>query len=155
VPAEFVAESLAERLGAALAPGARVLLPRAAETRDVLVRLLEARGARVTEVPAYRTRPDGAGAAELRTALEARRVDAVTFTSSSTVRHFAALFAPDDLARLLAGVTVACIGPVTAGTAESLGLAPAVRAEEYTVAGLIRALERYYASQRPGPARGR
>ena len=150
VPAECVAESLAARLAPALAPAARVLLPRAAETRDFLVRELEAAGAQVLEVPAYRTRPSAEGAAELRVALDARRVDAVTFTSSSTVRHFTTLFAPEDMRRLLADVAVACIGPITAATAAALGLAPAVVADEYTVPGLTRALERYYSSEDPG-----
>ncbi len=48
----------------------------------------------------------------------------MTFTSSSTVRNFAALFRSGELPALLAGVAVACIGPITRATAEGLGLAP-------------------------------
>jgi uroporphyrinogen-III synthase len=85
--------------------------------------------------------------AELKKALEAREVDAVTFTSSSTVRHFVSLFAPGELERLMAGVTVACIGPITRATAAAAGLAPEVVAEEYTMAGLAVALEKHYQSK--------
>jgi len=90
---------------AAAAPGARVLLPRAAETRDVLVRELTAHGARVTEVGrlpharGHRARADCARRSR-------RPRGRVTFTSSSTVRSFCALFGSAELPRLLRGVTV-------------------------------------------------
>jgi len=150
VPGEYVAEGLAAHLRALIRPGDRVLLPRAAETRDVLVRELEAMGARVDEVVAYRTRPAAAEAGELRAVLRARAVDMVTFTSSSTVRHFAALFARGELAALMAGVAVACIGPVTAETASGLGLRPDVVADEYTIPALARAIVRHYESDARG-----
>lgn len=145
VPEEYVAEGLAESLRGLIRPGERVLLARAAETRDVLVRELESAGAQVDEVPVYRTRPAGEDAAELRRALAEGRVDVVTFTSSSTVRHFAGLFAPGDLGRLLAGITVACIGPVTRDTARALGLETRIVPKEYTIPALARAICQHYA----------
>lgn len=144
VPREYVAEDLAAHLSAELRPGDRVLLPRAAEARDVLVRALEAMGVSVHEVAAYCTRPAVADA--LRASLRAGGIDMVTFTSSSTVRHFAALFPPGEMIAAMAGVEVACIGPVTAQTAVSLGLAPRVVAAEYTIPGLARAIIRHYES---------
>src|SRR5262245_12640722 len=56
VPAEYRAEGLIERLRGHLTPGDRVLLPRAAQTRDVLVIGLRALGVDVVEDPAYATR---------------------------------------------------------------------------------------------------
>jgi uroporphyrinogen III methyltransferase/synthase len=147
-PAEYVAEALADGLRGRLAPGARVLLARAAEARDVLVRELEAMGARVDEVAAYRTRPAAEGAAALREALAAHRVDAVTFTSPSTVKHFAALFRPPELAQLMAGVVVAVIGPITRAAAAGAGLAPSVMPAEYTVPALARAIVDHFESGR-------
>jgi uroporphyrinogen III methyltransferase / synthase len=144
VPGEYVAESLVDSLRPLLAPGARVLLPRAAETRDVLVRELGALGARVTEVPAYRTRVAGEQAAALRDALGRGGVDVVTFTSSSTVRSFCALFGAAELPRLLSGVTVACIGPITRATAEGRGLATQIVPQDYTIPGLARAIVTYF-----------
>ena len=147
VPEEYVAEGLARALATLVRPGQRVLLARAAETRDLLVRELERLGARVEEVAAYRTRPAAENVAELKQALGAGVVDAVTFTSSSTVRHFVSIFAPGELERLMAGVTVACIGPVTRATAAAAGLEPEIVAEEYTIAGLAAALEKHYKSK--------
>jgi uroporphyrinogen III methyltransferase/synthase len=44
----------------------------------------------------------------------------------------------------LAKIAVSCIGPVTAKTAENAGLKVDVMAEEYTVDGLIAALEMHF-----------
>jgi len=148
VPEEYVAEGLVDRLRPLVAPGERVLLPRAAEARDVLVRELSAIGAVVDEVPAYRTRAATEEAANLRESLRHRRVDVVTFTSSSTVRSLADLFAPGELARLMAGVTVACIGPITRVTAAGLGLGTEVMPDEYTIPALARAIAAHFEEQR-------
>src|SRR5262249_38702138 len=87
VPDGYVAEDLAGHLLGRIGPGDRVLVPRAAEARDVLPRVLAGAGARVDVVAAYRTVP-APEAAELRSAVRERAVDTLTFTSSSTVRHF-------------------------------------------------------------------
>jgi uroporphyrinogen III methyltransferase/synthase len=143
VPAEYRAEALVDRLRGRLQRGDRVLLPRAAETRDVLVRELDRLGAVVEEVPAYVTRRVAAGGERVRAALASRGVDAVTFTSSSTVRNFAEMFTPDERRALLGGVTIACIGPITAATAAEYGLATDVMPEEYTIPALARALSEH------------
>ena len=140
VPGEYVAEALAGHLRPLIRPRDRVLLPRAAETRDVLVRELAAMGADVDEVAAYRTRAATEGAAELRDALQRHEVDVVTFTSSSTVRNFAALWSPGELGPLMAGVTVACIGPITRRSAAALGLTTEIMPHEYTIPALARAI---------------
>ncbi len=144
VPGEYVAEALVERLRPEITAGTHVLLPRAAETRDVLVRELASLGAQVTEVAAYRTRPATEETAGLREALASGGVDVVTFTSSSTVRSFCALFKPGELSRLLAGVTVACIGPITRATAEGRGLATDIVPEDYTIPALAQAIVTHF-----------
>ena len=143
-PAEYVAEGLVERLRPLVDAGGRVLLPRAAETRDVLVRELTALGADVTEVAAYRTRAASEQAGPLREALAAGGVDVVTFTSASTVRSFCALVGAAERPGRLSGVTVACIGPITRATAEGRGLAPRIVPAEYTIPGLARAIVAYF-----------
>ena len=148
VPDEYVAEALGARLRGRVEPGQRVLLPRAARTRDRLVRDLEAMGARVHEVAAYQTRPAEDSAAALRDALRAGRVDAVTFTSSSTVRHFVALFSAAELARLMAPVVVACIGPVTRATALEHGLHTLVMPADYTIPALAQAIAAHFGAAR-------
>ena len=144
VPDEYRAEGLLERLRAHIRPGDRVLLPRAAETRDLLVKELGRLGADVTEVAAYRTVAVREGAPLLRRALESGTVDVVTFTSSSTVRHLVAMFAPGEAATLLRHVVVACIGPITAQTAAELGLSTHIMPAEYTIPALARAIIEYY-----------
>jgi uroporphyrinogen III methyltransferase/synthase len=146
VPEEYRAEALVEGLRSVVGVGDRILLPRAAQTRDLLVNELRRLGAQVTEVAAYRTRPPAEGAAPVRAALAGRAVDAVTFTSSSTARNFARLFTDDERRTWFAGVTVASIGPITAATAAEYGLTTVVMPSEYTIPALARALAEHFAS---------
>jgi uroporphyrinogen III methyltransferase/synthase len=145
VPAEYRAEGLLQQLRGVVTPADRVLLPRAAQTRDVLVTGLRQLGAQVTEVPAYATRRAGAGTARLREALAAGSIDAVTFTSSSTARNFAELFTEDERRSWLGQVAVASIGPITAATAAEYGLTTDVMPGEYTIPALARALADHFA----------
>ncbi len=153
VPGEYRAEGLLERLRGVVTPADRVLLPRAAQTRDVLVTGLRRLGAQVTEVPAYATRRADAGVARLREALAAGGIDAVTFTSSSTARNFAELFTEDERRNWLGRVTVASIGPITAATAAEYGLATDVMPGEYTIPALARALADHFARGPRGAGR--
>ncbi len=142
-PGEYRAEAVADALIAAGVGGRRVLLARAAGARGVLPERLRAAGALVDDVATYRTvLPPEAAAAPALFAGE-RRPDLVTFTSSSTVSNFAALFPGHALPAVLAGVAVACIGPVTAATARGLGLRVAVEPAEYTVPALAAAIVEY------------
>lgn len=144
VPDEYRAEGLVERLRGLIHPGDEVLLPRAAETRDLLVTELQRLGARVTDVPAYRTLPVSEGALSLRSALKAGQVDVVTFTSSSTARNFAAMFSEAERRALSRNVVVASIGPITAATAGEFGLDSRIMPKEYTIPALVRAIIEYY-----------
>jgi hydroxymethylbilane synthase len=143
VPQRFIAEDLADALTAAMAPGARMLVARAAGARDVLPEQLRARGARVDILETYRAVPPADVRPRLAAALPG--VDMITFTSSSTVRHFVeAMPGPlDDRVR------IASIGPITAQTARDLGLRVDIIAQEYTTRGLVDAIVR---SRTPIPA---
>jgi uroporphyrinogen III methyltransferase/synthase len=145
VPHEYRAEGLLARLRGVITPADRVLLPRAAATRDVLVTGLRRLGAQVTEVPAYATRRAEAGTARLREALAAGTIDAVTFTSSSTARNFAELFTEDERREWLTRAIVASIGPITAATAAEYGMQTDVMPSEYTIPALARALAEHFA----------
>ena len=148
VPEEFKAEGLVDAIGDRLLPGARVLLARAAEAREVLPEELIRRGAQVDVVPAYRTIKAASNADEVRGLLEEGRIHAVTFTSSSTVKHFLDLVGGDGGA-LLRGVVVASIGPITAETAARQGIASHIVPESYTIPALADALVRYFQAARP------
>lgn len=148
VPDEYVAEGLAASLEGtdAAAAGARVLIPCAADARDVLPETLRARGAVVDVLHIY----DTVAVDEL--AEPAARVEAadyITFTSASTARRLAGLLeaaagregrAGTPLAERLAGARLCSIGPITSEALRALGLTVAVEAREYTAAGLVTAL---------------
>jgi len=94
----------------------------------------------VDVVPVYRTVSDLGAAAALREAFKARRVAAVTFTSSSTVQNFVEMLKGEDLPAFLDGVRIACIGPVTAETARRHGLSPDILPTAHTIPALAEAL---------------
>ncbi|MCL6610634.1 MAG: uroporphyrinogen-III C-methyltransferase [Peptococcaceae bacterium] len=139
VPGEYRAEEIAAGLRGRISPGDPVLLPRADIARKALAELLEREGARVDEVVAYRTVAGDGRREEVRRMVRNGEIDIITFTSSSTVKNFLSL-AGEDLLPLPEGVRVACIGPVTAGTARSMGLPVHIEAEEYTIEGLVKAI---------------
>lgn len=153
VPAEYRAEGLVARLRPRLTAGDRVLLPRAAQTRDVLVTALRELGVHVTEVAAYATRKAEGGAPRLAEALAAGAIDAVTFTSSSTARNFAEAFSDDERRAWRGRVAVASIGPITAATAAEYGLTTDIMPAEYTIPALARAIADYFARIPQRPAR--
>jgi len=125
--------------------GVRVLLPRAAVARDALPEMLRAAGASVDVVEAYRTYGASAETAQTLRDLVARgELDVVTFTASSTVEHTLAALGDQAAAEQLARLTLASIGPITTQTALERGLAVTLTATEYTIAGLVAALERHF-----------
>lgn len=141
-PARFVAEALVEAFARERPDdvrGARVLLPRAAAARPVLPDGLRALGASVDVVPVYRVEMERAQDLGAWTRLRHVTIDAVTFTSPSTVRHFVELAGPEG-PRMLGAALIACIGPVTAAAAREFGLPAGVIAETYTIPGLVEAL---------------
>ena len=105
---------------------------------------LRKRGAEVDVVAVYRNVRPESSSVEFRGVLGEGKADAITFTSASTVKNFAGLFHEGEAAGLLEGVAVACIGPVTAGAAEELGIEPAVMPTDYTIPALAEALEEFF-----------
>jgi len=126
--------------------GPRVLVPRALVAREVLAERLREAGCEVEVVPVYETRQASSDKREeLVRRLEARALDAVMLTSSSTADGLCDLLG-SRAGSLLEGVVVASIGPITTRTAEKRGLQVAVTAEESTTAGLVEAMERHFAA---------
>lgn len=136
LPMTFRGDALAAAISGIA--GARVLLPRGDIARESTVDALQAAGAIVDQVTVYRTLPAPIDPAH-RAAL-ARGIDAITFTSPSTVRNFALAIGPAALG-ILQRAVVACIGPVTAEAVTNLGLPAPLQASEATATGLVAALE--------------
>jgi len=126
--------------------GLNILIPRAAVGRDYLPKALKEAGARVDVVTAYRTVvPENLDRGRL-SAMLTGSADCIAFMSSSSVKNLALLFDTHDLGEKLQGLTIACIGDVTAETAADYGLRVDIQPEETTAAGLANAIAAYYSS---------
>ncbi|GAC1350044.1 MAG: hypothetical protein NVSMB27_28840 [Ktedonobacteraceae bacterium] len=147
LPDEYIAESVAAalkndalQLGESL-EGKRILLPRAAEARKILVTELQQAGAVVDEVAAYHTLPVAAEdeqGQQVWHLLQTGQIDIITFTSSSTVRSFMQWL--NGCGANISHVKVACIGPITSQTAREFGLEVHIEAQEFTINGLVEAI---------------
>jgi uroporphyrinogen III methyltransferase / synthase len=142
-PERFRAEGLVRTLRRRRVEGIRILLPRAAVARDLLVRALRRRGARVDVAPVYRTVAVRAGLRQVRMALRSGRLDLLTFASSSAVEAFAGRFGAADRRRLRR-VPVAVLGPITARTARRRGFRVTVRPSAATISALAAAIARRF-----------
>jgi uroporphyrinogen-III synthase len=140
VPKEYVAESVVRSLRAKV-KGKRVLLVRAKVARDVIPRELRKAGAHVDVVEAYETVVPASSRVRLRSAFnkDGKRPHVVTFTSSSTVKNFAALLGRRKK-RSFTAIRTASIGPVTSATLRDLGFSVDIAAKEFTIPGLVGAI---------------
>ena len=149
VPKEYVAESVVKSLRERV-KGKRVLLARAKIARDVIPEELREAGAYVDVVEAYETVIPEAGRTRLNAVLKSKNrcPHIITFTSSSTVKNFAALLDAEitrkllhkDLLRENRDIHFASIGPVTSSALRALGFAVDTEARQYTIPGLIAAI---------------
>jgi uroporphyrinogen III methyltransferase/synthase len=153
-PQNYYAEGLAQELREHMSPGARILLLRAEDARADLPAKLVGAGAVVNDVAAYKTLAVEHDAFELRAALSAQEIDAITFTSSSTVFNLCDLLnkAQGELGdkapgALLEGLGLYSIGPITSNALRSCGLKPTVEARTSCVDGLVEAIVAYHQGQ--------
>ncbi|MCL2778096.1 MAG: uroporphyrinogen-III synthase [Polyangiaceae bacterium] len=152
VAREHHGEGLAADMLAAIgneSPKPSVLLLRAEVARDVLPETLREAGCKVDIVSVYKTAaPSGPLVDGLVVRLEAGDIDAILFTSPSSVNHLCdaldahAAHAENLLSR--AGIIVASIGPVTTEAAHARGVKVDVTARPSTMAALVEALENHF-----------
>ena len=147
-PPEYRADAVLRALSdTTTVKGLKILLPRADIGRDVLADDLRKQGAEVTEVIAYRTvavEPEREGEPDIYRMLLERRIDVVTFTSASAVRHFVRVLGAEPAADLLRTTVVASIGPVTAEAASQSGIQTTVMPSSYTVPALVDAIADHF-----------
>ncbi|HET6712359.1 MAG TPA: uroporphyrinogen-III synthase [Actinomycetota bacterium] len=134
IPATFTTSGLARAFPRGIG---RVLCARADIAPVGLEGALAAKGWSPTRVDAYRTRFPRSLPTEARDALRRGEVDAVTFTSASTVRGFVGA-----LGAVKGNPKVVCIGPVTAREARTHGLVVHAVARPHTVEGVAAAVMR-------------
>lgn len=145
VPTEYQAEGVLAALNQQEIRTSRILIPRAEVARELLPDELRAGGAHVDVVPVYRTVAPNLSAEGWWQDLRDHRLDVVTFTSSSTVRNFVTMLGGMEAVRpLLRSVTVACIGPITARTAQECGLTVSIMPNENTIPALVDAIAHHY-----------
>ena len=138
-PAKFLGSEIASAIDSAGGlDGKKVLCPRADIAPRDLVDDLEARGAVVQQVVAYRTEPDCSHADQVADLLGDNCLSWITFTSSSTVKNFFGAISPEQVRD--SSVRLASIGPVTSATLKEFAMTPDVEAKEHTVNGLVSAI---------------
>lgn len=131
IPSTFTTAALGE----AFPEGAgRVLLPRADLATDELEAALTDKGWTPVRVEAYRIRREERLPEAVERALAGGVVDAVTFTSASTVEGFAGATPERPPA--------VCIGPVTSEAARVAGFEVVEVADPHTVEGVVEAVRR-------------
>jgi uroporphyrinogen-III synthase len=146
VPQRYVAEEVVRALRK-LVKGEKVLIVRAKIARDVIPQQLQDAGAQVEVVEAYQTVvPEDAKETMTRVFENGRVPDAITFTSSSTVKNFFTVIVGTDIPSKLGKTKFASIGPVTSETLREYGLPVHAEADEYTMEGLAQALVRLFGS---------
>lgn len=144
VPEEFKAEGVLAALGGVKVKGRKFLIPRAKKAREIIPDKLREQGAEVTVATAYQNVRPASDADRIRKLFEEKKIAAVTFTSSSTVHNFVEILGQKGYKTLLEGVIVACIGPVTAKTAEEYGMKADIMPQEYTIPALVDAMVEYF-----------
>ncbi len=122
--------------------GQRFLLPRADIADKELTEGISQLGAEAHEVAVYRTVPAFDAISRAKQMLLSGEIDAITFTSSSTVSNLVAVFKKEQ--PTINKAKVACIGPKTADTAANAGLRVDIVASEHTIPGLVAAIEQYF-----------
>ena len=139
IPRRFQAEGILDLLRQRDLKGRRILYPRSSLARDLLGDALRRAGARVEAPVAYRTEPAPEEAVRLRQLLETDQLDAVTFTSASTVDNCLALLDAEGRQRL-GQLVIAAIGPLTAAALKAQGMTAGVEAAEASCESLVSAL---------------
>ncbi|MFQ5596796.1 MAG: uroporphyrinogen-III C-methyltransferase [Nitrospiria bacterium] len=143
-PAEFKAEGLIKALETQGIRGRRFLIPRAKEARELLPEAIGRLGGSVDVVPAYQAlSPDNPGGA-IREIQNRGKIDVLTFASSSTLRNFMDIVGRQNFDTEFEQSAVACIGPITAQTAEAYGLKVDIIPVEYTFAALANEIVDYF-----------
>ncbi|NOY39641.1 MAG: HemD protein, partial [Nitrospirae bacterium] len=143
IPDKFRAEGLIEAFGGPDAlRGLKILLPRAAAAREVFPEKVRESGGEIDVPVTYRaTKPDSQGK-RIKRFLREGKITIATFTSEATFTNFCEITG-NEAGDLLRNVTIAAIGPVTAGAIEKMGLKVEIMPETATVDAMVEEIIRY------------
>lgn len=146
VPSDYKAEGVVAEFARLAMNGKRVLFPRADKARELIPQSLTEMGAIVAAPIAYRNTVTDSLSNHVLLALEEQRIHCITFTSSSTAENLAAMLGENRMLRLLQGVAVAAIGPITARTCRELGLKVDIEPETYTLENMTAEIVSFFQS---------
>jgi len=121
--------------------GKKILLPRAQGAPQDIVQALVQRGARVDEIRIYRTEPAAPPPSEIRNAILSG-VDAVTFTSPSTVRAFCTFFSRRQIDKIFLNSVALSIGRSTTEELKVAKIKSIVEADLATTDDMVETLVR-------------
>ncbi|MDO4519228.1 MAG: uroporphyrinogen-III C-methyltransferase [Eubacteriales bacterium] len=142
VPSVYDGDHLGEELAKMTGPADRILIPRAEIGNQVLVECLEHSGAKVEDVPTYRTIYAKSEVFDEKTCFENNEIDCVIFTSASTVKGFVEATKGIDYSK----VTAACIGKQTKAAADQYNM-KTFMSEKATIESLIELVEKMKGGQ--------
>lgn len=143
IPEEYTSNGIVSGLAERKIDGCHILLPRADIAPKDLTDGLTQLGAEPLEITTYLTRlPEKTASEKIKKMLLDEKIDIVTFTSSSTVTNLLSILEGDW--QMLKKAKIACIGPITAATAEKAVLKVDIIAQEQTIHGLVSAIEEVY-----------
>jgi uroporphyrinogen-III synthase len=147
IPEKFTAESLAHSMKADGVKKKRFIFPRGNLGREVIVDILTSLGAEVKPVTVYKNvNPDTSKSEEVKNKILAGEIDALTFTSPSTVKNFFSLFSEEIKKEFAKKTNFAVIGDITAEALCNIDLTPTIIAYPSTIEGMILAIEKYFSS---------
>jgi uroporphyrinogen III methyltransferase/synthase len=116
--------------------GMRFLLPRAEIAREIFPEKVRELGGEIDIPVAYRTiKPESRGK-RLRRFLKEGRISIATFTSAATFNNFREIMG-EDADKLLNGIIIAAIGPVTVKAVEKIGLHVDIMPKEATIEAMV------------------
>jgi uroporphyrinogen III methyltransferase/synthase len=147
IPSEFKAEGVLAALGNEKVKGRKFLIPRAKKARELIPDKLREKGADVTVATTYENVRPASDVDRIKKLFEEKKISVVTFTSSSTVHNFVEILGQKGYKTLLEGVSIACIGPVTAKTAAEYGMKTDIMPKDYTIPALVEAMVEFFKKQ--------
>ncbi|MBN1374531.1 MAG: uroporphyrinogen-III C-methyltransferase [Dehalococcoidia bacterium] len=142
IPRVYTGKGVVNGIKSQYMQGKRVLLPRADIADDEITRGLIKLNATVDDIPVYRTVRPEYDVNQFKKMVLCKKIDIITFTSSSTVKNFISVLNSKEIAQIHARVV--CIGPKTASVASDAGFTVNIVAKEQTMDGLLRAMEDYF-----------
>lgn len=144
VPEEYCAEALGKALAERAAEGSSIRIFRAKKGSQELLPPLWKQGRYVEDIPLYDTahRIYGEECSQIREGMEQGEIDAVTFTSASTVKGFVEAMGDMDYTSCKA----VCIGRQTAAEAAKYGMRLMI-SEEASIDSMVELLMKVYGSR--------